>query len=69
MQNKNRRTERERNLELQNPELVFSSAFPWSLYIGLGLGFSVVKTSQIYFKIKINIIYLYSDFKNIWRNN
>jgi len=28
---------------------------PWSLYIGLGLGFSVAKTSQIYFKIKIKI--------------
>jgi len=28
---------------------------PWSLYIGLGLGFSVAKTSQISFKIKIKI--------------
>jgi len=28
---------------------------PWCLYIGLGLGFSVAKTSQISFKIKIKI--------------
>jgi len=28
---------------------------PWSLYIGIGLGFSVAKTSQISFKIKIKI--------------
>jgi len=28
---------------------------PWSLYIRLGLGFSVAKTSQISFKIKIKI--------------
>jgi len=28
---------------------------PWSLYIGFGLGFSVDKTSQISFKIKIKI--------------
>jgi len=27
----------------------------WSLYIGIGLGFSVAKTSQISFKIKIKI--------------
>jgi len=28
---------------------------PWSLYIGIGLGFSVAKISQISFEIKINI--------------
>jgi len=28
---------------------------PWSLYIGIGLDFSVAKTSQISFRIKIKI--------------
>ena len=28
---------------------------PWSLYIGIRLGFSVAETSQISFKIKIKI--------------
>ena len=28
---------------------------PWCLYIGIGLSFSVAKTSQISFKIKIKI--------------
>jgi len=33
--------------------------------IGLGLGFYVAEISQIYFKIKIklNILYLYSDYE------
>ena len=28
---------------------------PWSLYIGIGLDFSIAKNSQISFKININI--------------
>jgi len=53
-----------RVLELWSFELPFS-VFPWSLYIGLGLCFSIAKISQVYFKIKINIniIYLYSDYE------
>jgi len=39
--------------KLRSPELVFFLLLPWSLYIGIGLGFSVAKTSQISFKIKI----------------
>ena len=59
MQNKNkRRIEREKGNEiraplrvpkLRSPELVHL-LLPWSLYIGIGLGFSVAKTSQISFK-------------------
>jgi len=50
--------------KLRSSELVFSAS-PWSLYIGFGLSFSVAKIYQIYFKIKIkiNIIYLYSDYE------
>ena len=33
----------------------FFLLLPQSLYIGIGLGFSVAKTSQISFKIKIKI--------------
>ena len=40
--------------KLRSPELVFL-LLPWSFYIGIGLGFSVAKTSQISFKIKIKI--------------
>ena len=41
--------------KLRSPELVPFLLLPWSLYIGLGLGFSVAKTYQISFKIKIKI--------------
>jgi len=34
---------------------LFLLLLPWSLYIGLRLGFSVAKTSQISFKINIKI--------------
>jgi len=34
---------------------VCSLLLPWSLYIEIGLGFSVAKTSPISFKIKIKI--------------
>jgi len=40
--------------KLRSPKLVFL-LLPCSLYIGIGLGFSVAKTSQISFKIKIKI--------------
>ena len=48
------------------PTLKFRAYFPaslWSLYIGLELSFSIVEITQISFKIKINIIYLYRCYE------
>jgi len=75
-QNKIKIEEERREKEIRPPKGFLNSEvssfffllLPWSLYITLGLGFSVAKTSQIYFKIKINIIYFYGYFKNIWRD-
>ena len=58
-----RKEKREKGNEIRNPykgsKTPKSRAcfllLPWSLYIGIGHGFSVAKISQISFKIKINI--------------
>jgi len=62
-----RRIERRKEIRLRVPkfrsaELVFL-LLPWSLYIGIGLDFSIAKTSQISFKIKIKI-----NIQRIWRD-
>ena len=56
--------------KLQSSEFPLSTSF-LSLYIGLELGFSIAKISQISFKIKIkiNIIYLYSDYEYLKISN